>query len=68
VSIIVRGVYYCFLDGSKKQLDVLDRNLATRQFLCGDEYNIADTANYAWYGILVQGKLYDAGEFLNVTS
>lgn len=52
----------------KRQLDVLDRNLATRQFLCGDEYTIADMANYAWYGILVQGKLYEAGEFLDVTS
>jgi len=52
----------------KRQLDVLDKNLADRQFLCGDDYNIADMANYAWYGILVQGKLYDAAEFLDVTS
>lgn len=52
----------------KRQLDVLDRNLAERKYLCGDEYNIADMAVYAWYGVLVQGKLYDAGEFLDVKS
>ena len=52
----------------KRQLDVLDQNLSNRKFLCGDDYNIADIANYAWYGILVQGKLYDAAEFLDVTS
>ena len=52
----------------KRQLDVLDQNLASRQFLCGDEYNIADMANYAWYGALVLGKLYEAAEFLDVVS
>ena len=30
----------------KRQLDVLERNLAERQFLCGDDYNIADIATY----------------------
>lgn len=52
----------------KRQLDVLDQHLANRTFLCGDEYTIADMAVYAWYGILVQGKLYNAGEFLDVES
>jgi len=52
----------------KRQLDVLDRNLASRRYLCGDEYNIADIANHAWYGALVAGKLYEAGEFLDVES
>ncbi len=52
----------------KRQLDVLDRNLASRRYLCGDEYNIADMANYGWYGALVAGKLYEAGEFLDVAS
>jgi len=41
----------------KRQLDVLDRNLATRRYLCGDEYTIADIANYAWYGSLVLTNL-----------
>jgi len=52
----------------KRQLDVLDRNLAERRFLCGDEYNIADMATFPWYGGLVMGKLYEAGEFLDVES
>jgi GST-like protein len=50
----------------KRQLDVLDKNLATREFLIGDEYTIADMANYAWYGMLVIGNLYAAQEFLDV--
>lgn len=50
----------------KRQLDVLDQNLASRRYLCGDEYNIADIANHAWYGALVAGKLYEGGEFLDV--
>jgi GST-like protein len=52
----------------KRQLDVLDRNLASRRFLCGDHYNIADMANYAWYGALVLHNIYDASEFLQVAS
>lgn len=53
---------------AKRQLDVLDRNLADRRFLCGDEYTIADIATYPWYGALVLGKIYDAAEFLDVKS
>ncbi len=34
----------------KRQLDVLDRNLAQRRYLGGDEYTIADMATYPWYG------------------
>ena len=52
----------------KRQLDVLEKNLAERRFLCGDEYTIADIATYPWYGGLVMGKLYEAGEFLDVES
>jgi GST-like protein len=52
----------------KRQLDVLDRTLADRQFLCGDDYNVSDMANYSWYGVLVIGELYDAQEFLDVAS
>jgi len=50
----------------KRQLDVLDQNLATRQYLCGDDYTIADMANYAWYGALVLHNIYDSAEFLEV--
>jgi len=53
----------------KRQLDVLDRNLATRHYLCGDDYTVADIANYAWYGLLVtNSELYNAQEFLSVQS
>jgi len=51
---------------AKRQLDVLDRHLADRRFVAGDEYTIADMAIWPWYGWLVQGELYDAGEFLSV--
>ncbi len=52
----------------KRQLDVLDQNLSSRRYLCGDEYNIADMANCAWYGSLVLGSIYEAQEFLDVGS
>ncbi|MGD8833245.1 MAG: glutathione-dependent disulfide-bond oxidoreductase [Pseudomonadales bacterium] len=52
----------------KRQLDVLDRNLASRRFLCGDNYTIADMATYPWYGQLVLTGLYDSKEFLDVAS
>ncbi len=52
----------------KRQLDVLDRNLAEREWLAGDTYTIADMATAPWYGALVQGHLYEAGEFLEVAS
>lgn len=51
---------------TKRQLDVLDRNLAQRQYMAGDEYSIADIAIYPWYGVLARGELYNAAEFLAV--
>jgi GST-like protein len=50
----------------KRQLDVLNRVLADRKFLAGPHYTIADIANFAWYGQLALGRLYSAGEFLDV--
>ncbi|GAB3282572.1 glutathione-dependent disulfide-bond oxidoreductase [Parahaliea aestuarii] len=52
----------------KRQLDVLDRNLAERRFLAGDDYTIADMATWPWYGQLIIGSIYDAQEFLDVHS
>jgi GST-like protein len=52
----------------KRQLDVLDRNLAERRFLSGDEYTIADMATYPWYGGVVLANIYDAEVFLDVKS
>jgi GST-like protein len=51
---------------TKRQLDVLDRHLATRRFVAGDGYTIADMAIWPWYGNLSLGELYGAGEFLSV--
>lgn len=50
----------------KRQLDVLDRRLAESAYLAGDDYTIADMAVWPWYGTLVKGQLYEAGEFLQV--
>ena len=52
---------------AKRQLDVLDRNLAERQYLAGNTYSIADIATAPWYGALVKGLLYNAAEFLDVS-
>ena len=52
----------------KRQLDVLDRHLADNPFMAGEPYSIADIAIWPWYGGLVRGVLYDAGEFLDAAS
>ena len=52
----------------KRQLDVLNRNLADRRYLTGDEYTIADIATYPWYGNVVLNNQYEAAEFLDVGS
>ena len=52
----------------KRQLDVLDRRLADNQFMCGDEYTIADIAIWPWYGGLSLANIYDASEFLDMKS
>ena len=53
---------------AKRQLDVLDRNLAEHQFMAGDHYSIADMATAPWYGALVKGLLYNAATFMDVSS
>jgi GSH-dependent disulfide-bond oxidoreductase len=53
---------------TKRQLDVLDRQLALTPWIAGDSYSIADIAIWAWYGNLVLGRAYSAAEFLEVTS
>lgn len=50
----------------KRQLDVLDRRLASHQYVFGADYTIADMAIYPWHGALALGQLYDAAEFLQV--
>ncbi len=51
---------------TKRQLDVLERQLAAHPYVAGSEYTIADMAIWPWYGGMVRGELYEAGEFLSV--
>ena len=74
------GLFYAYADEKleypinrftmevKRQLDVLDKQLASHQYIAGDEYSIADIAMWPWYGNLVLGHLYSASEFLDVAS
>ena len=52
----------------KRQLDVLNQHLTENEFISGPNYSISDMAIWAWYGQLVLGRLYNAGEFLDVGS
>ena len=52
----------------KRQLDLLNRHLADNQYMCGDEYTIADIAIWPWYGAVVLNRVYDAAEFLDAGS
>ena len=64
-------IEYCvdrFTMEVKRQLDVLDKQLANNTYLCGDEYSIADIAVWSWYGNLVLNEVYNAAEFLEADS
>ncbi|HDT3625624.1 TPA: glutathione-dependent disulfide-bond oxidoreductase [Morganella morganii subsp. morganii] len=52
---------------TKRQLDVLNRQLSQHEFIAGDNYTIADMAAWPWYGGLVLGTLYNAATFLSVS-
>ncbi|ARD46081.1 glutathione-dependent disulfide-bond oxidoreductase [Colwellia sp. PAMC 21821] len=52
----------------KRQLDVLDKHLESNVYMCGDEYTIADIAIWPWYGALALNRLYDAAEFLDLST
>ena len=60
-------IEYCidrFTMETKRQLDVLNRQLANNKYIAGDEYTIADMATYPWYGAVIQNTVYSAAEFL----
>lgn len=52
----------------KRQLDVLNRQLADNAYVAGNEYTIADMAIWPWYGALVMNEVYSAAEFLEAAS
>nr|HEX4317753.1 glutathione-dependent disulfide-bond oxidoreductase [Kofleriaceae bacterium] len=51
---------------AKRQLDVLDKQLAKHEFVAGADYSIADMAIWPWYGGFTRANLYSAAEFLAV--
>lgn len=53
---------------TKRQLDVLDKQLAKHEFVAGSEYSIADMAIWPWYGGIALNRAYNAAEFLDTQS
>lgn len=52
----------------KRQLDVLNRQLADNRYVAGDQYSIADMAIWPWYGGVATNQVYEAAEFLEAHS
>jgi GST-like protein len=52
---------------TKRIFDVADQQLAMTRFLAGDDYTIADIANFPWLAPFVEGNIYnDAKTFLSI--
>jgi len=52
---------------TKRIFDVADRRLAESRFLAGDEYTLADIANFPWLAPFTTGEIYnDAKTFLAI--
>ncbi|PQA87109.1 glutathione-dependent disulfide-bond oxidoreductase [Hyphococcus luteus] len=50
---------------TKRQMHVLDTQLADNKYVAGDDYTIADMAIWPWYGSVMRAA-YGAQEFLSV--
>ncbi len=50
---------------TKRQLDLLDKQLKDNEYLAGD-YSIADIAVWPWYAAVMNNAAYNAAEFLSV--
>jgi GSH-dependent disulfide-bond oxidoreductase len=50
---------------TKRQLHVLDTQLAKTEYVAGSDYTIADIAIFTWYGNMMRNS-YNAAEFLAV--
>lgn len=64
-------IEYCidrFTMETKRQLDVLDKRLENREFICDSGYSIADMAIWPWYGQVALNIVYEAAEFLDAAS
>jgi GSH-dependent disulfide-bond oxidoreductase len=53
-----------YVNESKRLLNVLNDRLATREWIMGDEYTIADIATFPWVRNL--GGFYEAGELVGI--
>ncbi|RNJ63358.1 MAG: glutathione-dependent disulfide-bond oxidoreductase [Porphyrobacter sp. IPPAS B-1204] len=52
---------------TKRIFDVADKRLADSRFLAGDEYTLADIANFPWLAPFTTGDIYnDAKTFLSI--
>ena len=52
---------------AKRQLDVLNRQLAGHEYIAGSDYTIADVAIWPWYGQLALGKTYEGADVFLAT-